>query len=156
MLCITGTQSLIILFMGGFTLQSYFTLQRFHFFILLLLLFFLRFQHGNEKSIHSKNTRQDNLERKSTSEKGFLRTPPCWQVNLGSQLPKVFVPSIQQDVVEILGPYWHESVCTRYQGYTPIMQLHRVLHWTEGIVRTTGILLWSSASSKTQVGFKMN
>lgn len=70
----------------------------------LNVMFFLCFQHGNKKSFHSKNTRQDNLERKSTSEKGFLRTPPCWQVNLGSQMPKFFVPSIQQDVVEILGP----------------------------------------------------
>lgn len=35
MLCITGTQSLIILFMGGFTLQSYFTLQRFNVFFVV-------------------------------------------------------------------------------------------------------------------------
>lgn len=71
--------------------------------------FFFPNTGGNEEPFHSTNTRQENSERKSTSEKGFLRTPPCWQVSLGSQVPKFIVPSIQHDV-EISGPRWHGTM----------------------------------------------
>lgn len=128
-------------FMGGFTLQSYFTLQRFKFFI-----FFLRFQHGNEKYFHSKNTRQDNLERRSTSEKGFLRT---WVNNcLNSTTCCRDFRSILtwERLHQVSGLHSHNATP---QG-SPLDWRYR---------QNKGILLWSSAdtvSSKTQVGFKMN